>query len=198
MYLPQQLIRHDLAMTGFQHDESIISAHKDVATVTPSGSSLSEVIFGLSVNSPVNHVDHRGRVFEIYPGETEHWCEPLVYCYAFTVRSGQTKGWGLHLEKDDRYTLIAGELLTLLYDARKDSPTHGLVQKIVLTGQGVRQLKIPAGVWHMNIALGESEAMLINHPTKVYEHENPDRLLLPFDTDKIPVDVSSYFPKQFK
>lgn len=185
-------------METFTHDESIKAAQKDVATVTAAGSSLSKLIFGVSLNAPVNHVDHRGRVFEIYPGKSEYWQDPVVYCYAFTIRSGQTKGWGLHLEKDDRYTLITGELLTILFDAREDSPTHGLVQKIVLTAQGPRQLRIPAGVWHMNIALGDSEAVLINHPTKVYEHDNPDRLLLPYDTDKIPVDVSSYFPKQFK
>jgi dTDP-4-dehydrorhamnose 3,5-epimerase len=183
-------------MHEFKNDDSIISAQRDIATVTASGSSLSKVISGVSIHSPINHVDHRGRVFEIYPGETEHWCDPIVYCYLFTVRSGQTKGWGLHLEKDDRYTLITGELLTVLYDARQDSPTHGLVQKVFLTAQGVRQLRIPAGVWHMNIALGDSEAFLINHPTKVYQHENPDRLLLPFNTDKIPIDVSSFLPRQ--
>lgn len=185
-------------MSKFQHDASIKKAQKDVQTVTSSGKSTSQIIDGVSVNSPANHVDHRGRVFEIFAGESDHWKDPIVYCYAFTVRSGQTKGWGLHLEKDDRYTLIYGELLTILYDAREDSSTHGLVQKVVLTGEGVRQLRIPAGVWHMNISLGNSEAFLINHPTKVYEHANPDRLLLPFDTDLIPVDIRSYFPKQYK
>lgn len=187
-----------LRMASFDQDQSIKTAKKDVATVTASGHSLSKGIFEVSTNSPVNHVDHRGRVFEIYSGTSDHWRDPLVYCYAFTIRAGQTKGWGLHLEKDDRYTLITGELLTILYDAREDSPTHGLVQKVFLTAQGTRQLRIPSGVWHMNIAIGDSEAFLINHPTKVYEHDNPDRLLLPYDTDVIPVDVSSYFPNQYK
>lgn len=185
-------------MTNFEPDISILNAQKDMQTVTSEGKSTAKHIDGVSTHSPVNHVDHRGRVFEIYAGQSEHWEDPIVYCYAFTVRSGQTKGWGLHVEKDDRYTLISGELLTILYDARKESKTHGLVQKIVLTGEGVRQLRIPKGVWHMNICLGDSEAFLINHPTKVYEHDNPDRLLLPYDTDQIPVDVSSYFPKQYK
>jgi dTDP-4-dehydrorhamnose 3,5-epimerase len=144
----------------------------------------------------VNHVDHRGRVFEVYPGESEFWVDPVVYCYTFTVRPMQTKGWGLHLEKDDRYTLIDGELLTVLYDARLDSPTHGQVQKVVLSGQGARQLLIPTGVWHMNVNLGGSEAFLINHPTKVYVHEQPDRLMLPWNTSALPVDVAGLFPVQ--
>lgn len=185
-------------MTSFEFDDSIKQAQADTATVTSEGKSLAKAIHGVSINSPVNHVDHRGRVFEIYPGQDDHWTDPIVYCYAFTIRSGQTKGWGLHLEKDDRYTLISGELMTILYDARADSPTHGLSQKVLLSGQSARQLRIPAGVWHMNIALGDQEAFLINHPTKVYTHDKPDRLLLPWNTEKIPVDVSAHFPNQFK
>jgi dTDP-4-dehydrorhamnose 3,5-epimerase len=155
-------------------------------------------IHGVSLDSPVNHVDHRGRVFEIYPGPSDHWTDPLVYCYGFTIRPNQTKGWGLHEHKVDRYTLINGEVLTLLYDARTDSPTHSVVQKITLTSEGVRQVVIPAGVWHLSLCLGDNEAVLINHPTRPYDHGKPDRLILPWDTDQIPVDVSSFFPNQLR
>lgn len=178
-------------------DPSILAARRDVATVTRSGQSLAQSIHGVSTVSPVNHVDHRGRVFEIYSGDSSHWEQPLVYCYAFTVRPGLTKGWGLHEHKDDRYTLISGELLTVLYDARVDSPTHGLVQKVTLTAEGIRQLRIPTGVWHLNVCLSPTEAYLINHPTQVYDHGAPDRLLLPWDSPEIPFDARSVFPAQF-
>jgi dTDP-4-dehydrorhamnose 3,5-epimerase len=177
-------------------DDSAARATSDAQTVTRSGKRVDRVIDGVRSRSAVNHVDHRGRVFEIYPGQDEYWQEPLVYCYAFTVRPGHTKGWGLHQHKADRYTLVAGELLTVLYDARSESGTHGLVQQITLSEQGTRQLTIPTGVWHMNINLGPGEAFLINHPTQPYKHEQPDRLLLPWNTEVIPVDVSSFFPKQ--
>jgi len=177
-------------------DDSALAANKDQATVTAQGANLARSIAGTSVQAPVNHVDHRGRVFEVYAGPSDHWKEPLTYCYTFTVRASTTKGWGLHEHKDDRYTLITGEVLVILYDARVDSPTHGLVQRVHLTPQGIRQILIPRGVWHLNLNLGESEAFLINHPTAVYEHGKPDRLLLPWNTDQIPVDVASYFPTQ--
>ena len=64
--------------------------------------------------------------------------------------------------------------------------------------QGVRQLRIPTGVWHMNVNIGDHEAFLINHPTAVYHHEAPDRLLLPWDTDQLPVDLADYFPVQHR
>lgn len=180
------------------HDSTVSAASRDSATVTPQGESLAAQIHGVSTASPVNHVDHRGRVFEIFAGESEHWQSPLVYCYGFSVRPNQTKGWGLHEHKDDRYTLITGEVLTILFDARTDSPTHGLVQKVSLSPEGLRQLLIPAGVWHISICLSPTEAILINHPTQVYHHGSPDRLLLPWNTDKIPVDVASFFPNQLR
>lgn len=177
-------------------DNTVAAALGDTQTVTKTGERVENSIHGVQTFAPVNHVDHRGRVFEIFPGESEFWKDPVVYCYAFTVRHQQVKGWGLHQEKDDRYTLINGELLTVLYDARLDSPTHGMVQKVTLTPQGTRQLLIPTGVWHMNINIGESEVHLINHPTEVYHHERPDRLLLPWNTPEIPVELQQFLPVQ--
>jgi len=177
-------------------DASVRAAIKDVATVTSDGKSLGSGIEGVLTYAPVVHSDHRGRVFEVFPGESEFWDEPVVYCYAWSVRQGMVKGWGLHAEKSDRYTLISGEIVTVLCDARSDSPTHGVVQKVTLSEQGTRQLRIPAGVWHMNVNVGESEAFLINHPTRAYRHGNPDRFLLPWDTSEIPFNLKSLFPVQ--
>lgn len=61
------------------------------------------------------------------------------------MRVNQVKGWGLHLEKEDRYTILKGENMTVMYDARLDSPTHGAVQRVYLSEQGVRQVTIPTG-----------------------------------------------------
>lgn len=184
-------------MTSEQRlDGTVDAAVADAQTVTSSGERIEKQIQGVQTFSPVNHVDHRGRVFEIFPGANEYWRDPVVYCYGFTVRAGQVKGWGLHREKQDRYTLITGEVLTIFYDARLDSPTHGVVQKVVLTPQGIRQVQIPTGVWHMNVNLGETEAHLINHPTRAYNHADPDRVLLPWNAPEIPVDLTDYFPIQ--
>lgn len=178
-------------------DPTIEAARRDVATVTPTGELLAHTIDGVITGAPVNHVDHRGRVFEIFGSAAHQYEKPVVYCYGFTVRPGLTKGWGLHEHKDDRYTLISGEVLTVLYDARVDSPTHGVVQKVVLTPEGTRQLLIPTNVWHLNICLSPVEAFLINHPTEVYDHGAPDRLLLPWNTPEIPFDASALFPTQY-
>jgi len=179
-------------------DDSCLAAIQDIATVTQDGVALSSSIDGVRTFGPAVHTDHRGRVFEVFPGQSEFWDEDVVYCYAWTVRPGMVKGWGLHLEKCDRYTLINGEMITVLCDARLDSPTHGLVQKVTLSEQGIRQVRIPTGVWHMNVNVGDQEAHLINHPTTPYRHSKPDRMMLPWDTQAIPFDLRTLFPVQGK
>jgi dTDP-4-dehydrorhamnose 3,5-epimerase len=163
---------------------------------TPIISNIQDVI----ILKPTIHVDNRGRLFEICSGTNGHdifWEKPIVYCYMFSIRANQVKGWGLHEYKDDRYTLISGEVLVVLYDVRPESKTFEKIQKVYLGGQSNQSLRIPTGVWHCIINIGESEAFLINHPTTVYNHKAPDKLLLPWNTTEIPIDLSKLFPSQF-
>lgn len=178
------------------YDQTLERALKDVQTTTTDGTRTDKTIDGVLTKKPITHVDHRGRLFEVWNGSQDFWTEPAIYCYLFSIRRNFTKGWGLHLEKKDRYTLISGEIITVLYDPRLESPTYGKIQKVTLSEQGIRQLVIPIGVWHMNINISESESFLINHPTQIYNHESPDRFLLPLDSKEIPFDVKSLFPTQ--
>lgn len=171
------------------------SGDRDVPTVTPTGQSLAPTIDGVKTRSTVNHVDHRGSVFEIFEGDMAFWGTPIVYAYQFSVRSHQMKGWGLHESKTDRYTIIWGEVLLFLWDDRADSPTRGVVQRIVLSDRAVRQVVIPVGVWHLSLNLGDDEARLINFPTDVYHHDAPDRLLLAWDSPEVPIDLKALLPK---
>ena len=169
---------------------------RDTQTVTADGTPTTPTIDGVVLHTPPVHIDHRGALFELFAGTgtSELWREPVVYAYVFTVRPGAMKGWGMHEHKDDRYSLVSGEDLLLLHDTRPDSPTRGVTQSVVLSERGVRQVLIPKGVWHLHYNLGSAEAHFVNFPTEVYHHEAPDRLMLPWDTDEIPVDVRRFLP----
>ena len=177
-------------------DSTIQHATKDEQTVTPAGEPVALTIDGVVVASPVTHADHRGRLFEIFPAANDFWRDPVVYSYCFTIRPLQIKGWGLHLEKDDRYTIIHGEMTVALYDARTESPTHGMSHQVTLSEQRSRQILIPAGVWHADVNVSETEVHVVNFPTQRYHHDNPDRYLLPWDSSEIPFDLASLFPIQ--
>jgi dTDP-4-dehydrorhamnose 3,5-epimerase len=168
---------------------------RDEQTVTKRGVPTSATIDGVKTRSTVNHVDHRGAVFEIYEGDNDFFQTPLVYAYQFSVAPHVIKGWGVHEHKADRYTIIAGEILEFLYDGRPESPTFGLVQQLVMSDRAVRQLIIPVGVWHLSVNLGEEEARLVNFPTDVYHHEAPDRRTLPWDSPEIPVRIADFLPR---
>ena len=168
---------------------------QDHATVTPDGQSRLRSIAGVVVHRPVHHHDHRGTLFEVFNGDPLLWTDPVVWCYQTSVRPRQIKGWARHEVKIDRYSLASGDLMVLMYDDRPDSPTRGVTQRVMLSAEGDRQVLIPVGVWHMIINLGDEDAQLINFPTEPYHHDKPDRILLPWDTDELPVKVREYLPK---
>jgi dTDP-4-dehydrorhamnose 3,5-epimerase len=178
-------------------DDSVAKAIRDSATVTSKGEPLGTLIEGVRTARPVVHMDHRGRLFEVYPGPDDFWTDPVVFGHAFTVRPNTLKGWGLHFDKDDRYTLMSGEALILLWDARLDSKTRGQVDRVYLSGEATRQVLIPAGVWHATVNLGSDEVLILDLPTEPYDHTNPDKVRVAIDAPEVPLDVAQFFPRQF-
>ncbi len=159
---------------------------RDEKTVSSGGESLQALPHGVSFHDVATHVDERGAVCEMFDLRWDWHPDPVVFSYFFTIRPGWIKGWGLHKEHEDRYFILFGEVEVVLYDARPDSPTHGLVSQIVLSEYKRRLLNIPAGIWHADRNLGDRDAVLVNYPTIPYNHDSPDKYRLPLDTDQIP------------
>ena len=159
---------------------------QDSPTVTPTGETLAKLPHGVTFRRAPTHIDARGSVSEIYDLRWQWHPAPLVFAYTFTLRPRMVKGWGLHKLHDDRYFVMFGELELVLYDERADSPTHGQVSSIVLSEYERGLINIPAGVWHANRNIGSKDVVVVNFPTRPYDHANPDKYRLPIDTDKIP------------
>lgn len=176
---------------------SVSAGVADVRTTLDDGVAIVGEIDGVVASRVTVHTDHRGRLFEVYSPSSPFFTAPVVHGYVFSVRPSFVKGWGIHLEKDDRYTILDGEVLTVLFDARRASATYGRTAKHLLGPTGSQQLIIPAGVWHASINLGQDEAHLLNLPTHPYHHDAPDRFVLPWDTDEIPVDLRAHLPRRF-
>lgn len=158
-------------------------------SVTPEGNRVAPLPFGVVVKPIRTHVDARGSVMEMYDPRWGVHPDEMVYAYAFTILPGCAKGWGLHRDHDDRYVLVRGRLEIAFYDAREDSPTHGL-EAYVTTSEFERCLiTIPTGIWHANRNIGETELIVMNFPTTAYDHASPDKFTLPLDTKEIPVEL---------
>jgi dTDP-4-dehydrorhamnose 3,5-epimerase len=160
---------------------------RDPQMVGSDGSRLEGLPEGMAVRRLITHVDERGTVCELYDDRWDVHPDPLVFAYAFTIRPGAAKGWGIHREHDDRYAFMSGEAELAFYDARESSETAGREFRLVLSGYDRTLVTIPRGVWHAERNLGDCDVLVVNFPTIRYDHAAPDKYRLPLDTDELPV-----------
>ena len=95
---------------------------------------------------------------------------------------------GMHKEHEDRYFVLFGEMEVIFYDNRPDSPTYGEVSSVVLSEYRRRLMNIPTHIWHANRNIGTGDVIVVNFPTRPYDHANPDKYRLSLDTDEIPYE----------
>lgn len=158
----------------------------DPQMVTPEGKPVAPRIAGVQVRPAITHPDERGEVCEIFNPAWGFHDAPLVYAYQICIRPHRIKGWVVHRQQDDRLFVSLGVVKIVLYDDRAGSPTHGMVNEICLGERNRGLITIPSGVFHAIQNVGDADAILVNLPTRPYNHERPDKLRLPLDTDQIP------------
>jgi dTDP-4-dehydrorhamnose 3,5-epimerase len=162
---------------------------KDELAVSPHGvkdSAGGAKIEGVEVERVLPFSDHRGTLSEVVDLERHFWREPIVYSYAITIRPGRIKGWGMHRLQTDRYYLASGSVRVVLYDGRIDSPTHGLVQELQFTPESRGLVRIPPGVWHADQNWGSDDVLIMNFPTRPYQHADPDKYRIDQASGEIP------------
>jgi dTDP-4-dehydrorhamnose 3,5-epimerase len=167
-------------------DKLLDAAKRDEQTVTAEGKPARRLTHGVTFREVPTHADLRGSVIELYDPRWEWHPDPLVFSYCFTIRPNIVKGWSLHKEHEDRYILLQGEMMLVLYDVRPGSPTHGEICEIVLSEHNRRLVNIPKNVWHADYNFGARDVLALNFPTTPYEHQSPDKYRLPIDTPLIP------------
>jgi dTDP-4-dehydrorhamnose 3,5-epimerase len=167
-------------------ERTLAASIRDRQTVTPEGVSTARLLHGMSIHRSPTHTDDRGTLTEMLDPRWGWHPDPIVYAYFMTERPGHAKGWALHKQHEDRYYLIRGETELVLYDVRPESPTRGEVCKLVLSDRDHFVVNIPAFVWHASRTLGGEDAIVVNFPTRAYDHADPDKYRLPLDTPLIP------------
>jgi dTDP-4-dehydrorhamnose 3,5-epimerase len=166
--------------------EGLEKALKDPATVATDGERLEALIDGVEIRRTRTHADERGTLCEIFDPRWGFTDDPLVYAYLVTLRSGQVRGWVVHLEQNDRLFVFAGVLRVVLYDGRTESDTYGRLNVFHFGEHDRALVHIPFGVYHGVKNVGDREAAFVNLPSKPYRHDNPDKYRLPLDNDVIP------------
>jgi dTDP-4-dehydrorhamnose 3,5-epimerase len=112
--------------------------------------------------------------------------EKFGQIYMTTNYPDVVKAWHYHKLQSDNVACIKGMIKLVLYDARDSSPTKGCLNEFFLGDYNHKLVQIPAGVMHGWKCISETESLVINIPTELYDYDNPDEHRLPFNTDEIP------------
>lgn len=100
--------------------------------------------------------------------------------------------WHLHQKQEDRFLVVSGEVVVSIADYRKDSETQGVLNLFY-----IRPLidpyivLIPKGTLHGFLSVGDSDAILLNFPTQVYNPE--DELRVSYDEANIKTTEGQFF-----
>ena len=131
--------------------------------------------------------DDRGRLMEILRKDDDIF-EKFGQVYMTTAKPSVVKAWHYHKKQDDNFACVHGKIKLVLYDARKKSPTYKEINEFILGMEEPILVRIPKLVYHGFKCVSDCEAIVINTPTKAYDHKRPDEYRIdPYDND-IPYD----------
>lgn len=90
--------------------------------------------------------------------------------------------WHYHPTKQiDRFVVMQGDLVVVLYDWRKESKTHQYMNWFAMGesngDNGQYLLLIPVNVLHCFLVISKKPALLMNFPTQVYDPSEEGRVL---------------------
>lgn len=91
------------------------------------------------------------------------------------MEPGTIKAWHLHFRQEDLWFVPpVGKLLVGLYDCRKDSPSSGVSQRLVLGDGKAQALLIPRGVAHGAANVTSQRQILMYFVNQQFSAEQPD------------------------
>jgi dTDP-4-dehydrorhamnose 3,5-epimerase len=146
-----------------------------------------ELINGVVVKNLKVIPDERGRLMEIMRCD-DPFFEKFGQVYMTTNYPGVVKAWHYHKKQVDHVACVKGMIKLVMYDARNDSRTKGTINEIFLGEHNPQLVRIPPNVWHGWKGVAETESLIVNTTTELYDPADPDEFRLPFNTDEIPYD----------
>lgn len=141
------------------------------------------LIEGVAVRRAKVMPDERGRLGEIMRAD-DPWFEKFGQVYFTTTYPGIVKAWHYHKKQTDHFCVIKGTVKIALCDHREDSPTFNVVNEVYLGEHSPGVLRIPPGIQHGWMCVGQTEAYIINIVSEMYDYKAPDEFRThPHDND---------------
>lgn len=131
--------------------------------------------------------DERGRLMEVLRSDDEFY-QDFGQLYLTTAYPGVTKAWHYHLKQTDHLCCVSGMLKIVLFDSREKSPTKGEINEFFVGAHNPALILIPPLVYHGFKCISETEAVVLNVPTKVYDRREPDEYRVDPHSGEVPYD----------
>jgi dTDP-4-dehydrorhamnose 3,5-epimerase len=170
--------------------EITASAVKDGPTTTSARRDGPSTIHGVEHHELPSVATRSGVTIEAYRGSWSAAMSSLAEFVHVTFRPGAISAWHLHRLRCDGVFVLAGTMRLVLFDARRASPTKGLVDVLELSPSRPALVVIPPAVWHGVQALGAEPMTFLNCFDRAYDHDDPDEWRLPPDSDEVPYRFS--------
>lgn len=143
------------------------------------------LIEGVTIKKLHYICDERGRLIEILRNDDEIF-NSFGQLYMTSVNFGVVKAWHYHKEQEDHFFVVKGMLKLVLYDERQDSKTKGLVNEFFMGDFHPILIKIPPMVYHGFKGISPEETLVLNIPTRAYDHQQPDEYRIDPHENHIP------------
>jgi dTDP-4-dehydrorhamnose 3,5-epimerase len=82
--------------------------------------------------------------------------------YFSIIQKQVIKGWKLHNDMTLNLVVPIGIVRFILLDNRKDSPTYGNFQEVILSRENYNRLTVPPMIWLGFQGLDEKDSLLLN------------------------------------
>lgn len=169
------------------NEEGIIDgAVRDRQSITSDWEFHRPLISGVAVKEVKNVPKENGVLTEVFRRDWQLDDKDVAQIFQVAIVPGGITAWHVHRITTDRLFANHGLIKIVLFDARTNSPTYGMVNEFRYGAQRPALITVPPGVWHGVQNLSAETSLLLNIVDIAYDYENPDHYRLPMDTDKIP------------
>lgn len=178
--------------TSFTPERGFIEGcTKDQQSVTADWEFHRRLIEGVSVKEVKSVLKDSGSLTEIYRSDWGLDAVGVEQIFQMRLYPGGLSAWHCHQFTTDRLFVTEGVIKIVLFDARQNSPTYGLINEFRLGHTRPGLVSVPPGIWHGVQNSSHESALLLNIVDYAYKYEDPDHWRLPHNTDKIPYSFGS-------
>lgn len=145
------------------------------------------MIQDVMVKKLVRHSDDRGFFMEILRDD-ENLLERFGQASLSKSYPGVIKAFHYHEKQDDIWFFPVGNVQTVLYDLRENSPTRGQTNIFYMGEDNPLVVVIPKGVAHGYRVLGNQPACIVYFTTEAYDPRHPDEKRIDWNDPMIGFD----------